>query len=333
MTSLVAVDIGGTNARFALASVGQDGMITVGEPVTLATSDYASLQTAWEEFERRCTDPVPRAAAIAIAGPVTGETVRMTNNSWVLRTGALDDQLGLDKVTVLNDFAAVAHAVARAPEDQFIHLAGPKRPLPDTGTISVIGPGTGLGVAHFHRFTTKGGTHAYLAQATEGGHIDFAPVDHIDDIILARMRGHHRRVSTERVVSGPGIVEIHAALAALEKRPVPTLDDRAIWERGLDRSDSLAAAAVDRFCMALGSVAGDYALAHGASAVVIAGGLGYRLRDLLPSSGFAERFRFKGRYEQMMSGIPVKLIVHPQPGLFGAVAAFQMEHGPMEPVL
>jgi len=333
MTSLVAVDIGGTNARFALASIGAGGVIAIDEPVTLHTSDYASLQTAWEEFERRCSAPVPRAAAIAIAGPVTGETVRMTNNSWVLRTGALDDQLGLDAVTVLNDFAAVAHAVARAPDDQLVHLAGPDRPLPELGTISVIGPGTGLGVAHFHRFATKSGTRAYLAQATEGGHVDFAPVDHIDDLILARLRERHRRVSTERVVSGPGIVEIHAALAALEKRPAPQLDDRTIWERGLAREDSLAAAAIDRFCLSLGSVAGDYALAHGASAVVIAGGLGYRMRELLPSSGFAERFRFKGRYEQMMSGIPVKLIVHPQPGLFGAVAAFQMEHGPMEPVL
>jgi len=333
MTPLVAVDIGGTNARFALASIGTDGAITLGEPVTLHTSDYASLQTAWEEFERRCDAPVPRAAAIAIAGPVTGETVRMTNNSWVLRTGALDDQLGLDAVTVLNDFAAVAHAVARASEDQFVHLAGPDQTLPELGTISVIGPGTGLGVAHFHRFATKDGTRAYLVQATEGGHIDFAPVDQIDDLILARLRERHRRVSTERVVSGPGIVEIHAALAALEKRAIAELDDRTIWERGLAREDSLAAAAVDRFCLSLGSVAGDYALAHGASAVVIAGGLGYRLRDILGRSGFAERFRFKGRYEQMMAGIPVKLIVHPQPGLFGAVAAFQMEHGPMEQVL
>ena len=333
MTDLVAVDIGGTNARFALANIGEKGEISIGEPITLATSDYASLQTAWEEFERRCDRPVPRAAAIAVAGPVNGDTVRMTNNSWVLRTGALDDQLGLDAVTVLNDFAAVAHAVARAPEDQFIHITGPEKPLPDLGTVSVIGPGTGLGVAHFHRFTTKEGVRAYLVQATEGGHIDFAPVDQIDDLILSRMRGRHRRVSTERVNSGPGIVEIHSALAALEKRPVPQLDDRTIWERGLAREDSLATAAVDRFCMSLGSVAGDYALAHGASAVVIAGGLGYRLRDILGRSGFAERFRFKGRYEQMMSSIPVKLIVHPQPGLFGAVAAFQMEHGPMEQVL
>ena len=321
MTDLVAIDIGGTNARFAIASIGTDGAITLGDPVTLATSDFASLETAWEEFERRADGPVPRHAAVAIAGPVTGDTVRMTNNSWVLHTGRLDEQLGLDCVTVLNDFAAVAHAVANAGPDHFEYLAGPDRPLPDTGTISVIGPGTGLGVAHFHRF--DGGYHV---QATEGGHLDFAPVDAVDDAILQRLRKRHRRVSIERVVSGPGIVEIHAALAALEHRDIAEQDDRTIWQKGLAREDALCAAAVERFCMSLGSVAGDFALGHGASAVVIAGGLGYRIRETLKTSGFAGRFTFKGRYEQLMAGIPVRLVTHPQPGLLGAAAAFAREH-------
>ncbi|WP_347302075.1 glucokinase [Croceibacterium sp. TMG7-5b_MA50] len=321
MTELVAVDIGGTNARFALARLEPAGTIALGEPVTLGTSDFASLQTAWEEFERRIGRQAPRAAAIAIAGPVTGGTVRMTNNSWVLHTGALDEQLGIDRVTVLNDFAAVAHAVARAPEDQLVHLCGPGGNLPSAGTVSVIGPGTGLGVAHFLHLPGGG----YHVQATEGGHVDFAPMDHIDDLILQRLRARHRRVSVERIVAGPGICEIYDALATLEKRQPEKLDDRVIWTRALERSDSLAVAALDRFCLSLGSVAGDYALAHGSSAVVIAGGLGLRLQHLLPTSGFAERFRFKGRYEQMMAGIPVRLIVHPQPGLYGAVAAFQCQ--------
>lgn len=321
MTELVALDIGGTHARFALASVGEDGAVTLGEPVTLKTSDYASLQTAWEEFDRRCEAPIPRAAAIAIAGPVTGEIVRMTNNSWVLNTGALDEQLGLERVTVLNDFGAVAHAVARAPDDQLVHITGPERPLPERGTISVIGPGTGLGVAHVHRY--PGGYHV---QATEGGHIEFAPLDEMDDWMLGRLRRQYIRVSTERVHSGPGVLEIYRALAARERRPATLEDDRSIWEQGIARQDSLAAAAVDRFCTSFGSLVGDYALAHGASAVVLAGGLGLKLRELLPRSGFGERFRFKGRYTQMMAGIPVKLIVHPQPGLYGAVTAFQMEH-------
>lgn len=320
-TELVAVDVGGTNARFALARIGAGGGIALGEPVTLKTSDYASLQTAWEEFERRAGTRLPRAASIAIAAPITGETIRMTNNSWIFRTSALDDQLGLEAVTLINDFGAVANAVARAPADQLVHITGPDVPLPERGTVSVIGPGTGLGVAHFHRHS--GGYHV---QSTEGGHIEFAPLDEIDDCILARLRRQHQRVSTERVHSGPGICEIYRALATLEKRPAQDLDDRTIWQRGIAREDSLAAAAVDRFCASLGSVAGDYALAHGASAVVLAGGLGLRLRELLPRSGFGERFRFKGRYTQMMAGIPVKLIVHPQPGLYGAVAAFACEH-------
>jgi len=321
MTKLVALDIGGTHARFAHAEIGADGAITLDEPVTLKTSDHVSLNTAWDEFARRSDRPVPKNAAIAIAGPVNGETVRMTNNSWVLHTGRLDDQLGLDHVTLINDFGAVAHAAARADESEFVYLTGPAKPLPDTGTISVIGPGTGLGVAHFHRY--PGGYHV---QATEGGHIDFAPVDHIDDSILARLRARHRRVSVERIVAGPGIVEIYAALAALEGRAASDHNDKTIWQAGLERSDPIAVAAIDRFCMALGSVAGDYALAHGASAVVIAGGLGYRIRETLVQSAFAERFRFKGRYEQMMAGLPVKLITHPQPGLFGAAAAFAREH-------
>ena len=322
MTELVAVDIGGTHARFALASIDGEGRIGLGEPVTLKTSDYASLATAWEDFAARCGCAVPRAAAIAIAAPVTGKMLRMTNNSWVLETGALDAQLGLDAVNVINDFGAVAHAVARSDAEHLEHLAGPDLPLPETGTVSVVGPGTGLGVAHFHRLPGGG----YHVQATEGGHVDFAPVDHIDDLLLARLRERHRRVSAERVVSGPGIVEIYRTLAALEKRAVAELDDRTIWERGLGGTEPLAAAAIDRFCQSLGSAAGDYALAHGASAVVIAGGLGYRLRERLPHSGFAERFVFKGRYEQMMAGIPVRLITHPQPGLYGAVAAFQQTH-------
>ncbi len=326
MTDLVALDVGGTHARFALASIAANGAISLGEPITLKTGDYASLQTAWEEFERRAKErdgsaPVPRAASIAIAAPIVGETIRMTNNSWIFHVGAIDEQLGLDRVTLINDFGAVAHAVAKAPADQLLHITGPEGPLPESGTVTVIGPGTGLGIAHFRRY--PGG---YLVQSTEGGHIEFAPLDEIDDWMHARLRRQHLRVSTERVHSGPGIVEIYEALAAHENRVAEPLDDRTIWQRGIDREESLASAAVDRFCASLGSLAGDYALAHGASAVVLAGGLGLKLRDLLPRSAFGDRFRFKGRYTQMMAGIPVKLIVHPQPGLYGAAAAFALEH-------
>ncbi|KLE32371.1 glucokinase [Aurantiacibacter luteus] len=324
MTQIVAVDIGGTHARFAVATRADDGTITLDEPITLHTEDHASFQTAWEDYRERKGGSLPDAVSMAIAGPVGGEVIRFTNNPWIIRPALVEEKLGVSRQTIVNDFEAVAHAVARAGEDEFIHLTGPDQPLGRTGRLSVLGPGTGLGVAHLYR--EPDGT--YRVSATEGGHVDFAPLDPIEDAILARLRKRHTRVSVERVVAGPAIVDIYETLAALEGRAVKDQDDVAIWTAGMDGSDSLAAAAIDRFCLSLGAVAGDTALAQGGFAgVVIAGGLGYRLRDHLPRSGFAERFRAKGRFEGLMSAIPVKLITHPQPGLFGAAAAFFQQHG------
>ena len=322
-TDIVSVDIGGTHARFAIASIGADGTIELGEPETLHTEDHASFQTAWEDFQERQGGSLPDAVSMAIAGPVGGDVIRFTNNPWVIRPALVCSKLGVSRYKIVNDFEAVAHAVARAPDDQFLHLTGPEGPLPDTGRITVLGPGTGLGVAYLFRQPGH-----YRVQATEGGHIDFAPLDQIEDAILARLRKRHNRVSAERVVSGPAIVDIYQTLAAMEKKSVPERDDVDLWTTGMSGEDSLAAAAVDRFCLSLGSVAGDLALAQGGfQGVVIAGGLGYRIRDTLIGSGFAERFRAKGRFESLMASIPVKLITHPQPGLFGAAAAFARDHG------
>jgi glucokinase len=319
---LVAVDIGGTHARFALAKIAPDGAITLGEPATLHTKDHASFQTAWEDFATQQGGTLPKATAIAVAGPVGGEVIQFTNNPWILRPALIPEKLGVERFTLVNDFGAVGHAVARADAEHFVHLAGPDAPLPAEGTIAIVGPGTGLGVAHIWR----DGAGGYRVQATEGGHTDFAPIDSIEDAILARLRQRYRRVSVERVVSGPGIVDIYEALAGMEGRAIQQVDDRTLWQLGTSGEDSLAAAAVDRFCLSLGSVAGDIALAQGASGVVIAGGLGLRIRDTLLKSGFAERFRAKGRFEALMAALPVKLITHPQPGLFGAAAAFASEH-------
>ncbi|WP_226699245.1 glucokinase [Qipengyuania gaetbuli] len=319
---LVSVDIGGTHARFAIATIANDGSISLSEPETLHTEDHASFQTAWEDYRERMGGTLPPRVSMAIAGPVGGDVIRFTNNPWIIRPALVKEKLGVEDYTIVNDFEAVAHAVARASEDQFIHMTGPEGPLPPTGRLTVLGPGTGLGVAHLYR--EPDGT--YRVSATEGGHIDFAPLDSIEDAILARLRKRHTRVSVERVVAGPAISDIYQTLAAMEHKAVPEIDDIEIWTKGMSGEDSLAAAAVDRFCLSLGSVAGDMALAHGAKGVVIAGGLGYRLRETLLKSGFAERFRAKGRFESMMAGIPVKLIVHPQPGLFGAAAAFACEH-------
>lgn len=320
MTKIVSADIGGTHARFALAEVANGRVVQLGATITLPTAEHASLQTAWEAFAIQCGHSMPRAIAIAIAAPVAGEVINLTNNPWIIRPAVIGEKLGVDRVVLVNDFEAVGHAVAQAGPDHFLNVCGPDLRLPDEGTISVIGPGTGLGVAHIWR-----GAGRYHVVATEGGHIDFAPLDGIEDAILARLRARYRRVSVERVVSGPGLVDIYETLAAIEDRPVRSMSDRALWTLGLSGADSLAAAAIDRFCLSLGSVAGDITLAQGGQAVVIAGGLGLRLRDVLVRSGFAERFKAKGRFEARMAGLSVKLITHPQPGLLGAAAAFARE--------
>jgi glucokinase len=322
MTAIVAVDIGGTHARFALAEVDAGRVIELGEAMTLKTAEHASFQTAWQEFQRLNGAPLPRAAAIAIAGPVDADVIKLTNNPWIIRRSMVNEKLDVDSFVIVNDFGAVGHAVAQAGAEHFHHLTGPDQAFAPEGTLSIIGPGTGLGVAHVAR---TGGS--YHVQATEGGHIDFAPLDAIEDAVLARLRKRYRRVSIERVVSGPGLIDLYETLAAIEGRAVQQYDDKTLWQMGMSGEDSLAAAAVDRFCLSLGSVAGDITLAQGGFAgVVIAGGLGLRIKDSLVRSGFAERFRAKGRFEGLMASIPVKLITHPQPGLFGAAAAYAQQY-------
>jgi glucokinase len=322
MTQIVAVDIGGTHARFALADVTDGQVHSLGEAVTLQTADHASFQTAWEAFAAQIGQGLPKAVGIAVAGPVDGDVIKFTNNPWVLQPTQLPAQLQVDALSLVNDFGAVGHAVAQAGPEHFLHLCGPEIDLPPVGTISVVGPGTGLGVSQVWRAGAD-----YHVVATEGGHADFAPLDAIEDEILSQLRKRYRRVSVERIVAGPGLVDIYQTLARIEGRAIQQLDDKALWAIGMSGADSLATAAIERFCLSLGSVAGDIALTQGASAVVIAGGLGLRIKDILLTSGFAERFRAKGRFEAMMAKMPVKLITHPQPGLFGAAAAFCKEHG------
>ena len=326
---IVAVDIGGTHARFAIASIAGGRVADLGAPTTLRTADYAAFESAWSAFAALHGEQMPAEASIAVAGPVGGAILKFTNNPWVIRPAELPSRLGLDRVTVINDFGAVGHAVAQAPADQLVHLCGPDVALPDPGVTSIVGPGTGLGVAALVR-TGDG----YDVIETEGSHADFAPLDAIEDAILARLRSRHRRVSVERVVSGLGLAAIYETLAGIEGRSVSaSIDDKALWAAALEGSDALAVAAMDRFCLSLGSYAGDAALIQGAAGVVIAGGIGLRLRNHLPRSGFGTRFEAKGRFESRMASMPVKLIVHPEPGLLGAAAAHASRHPNAAPVL
>lgn len=321
MTEIVTADIGGTHARFALAEVADGRCLSMTAETLLRTADHASFQTAWEAFAASVGRPLPDGAGIAVAAPIQGEVLKLTNNPWVIRPAFFKSKLGLNSFTLCNDFTAIAHAVAGLDGEFLAHLCGPEKDLPADGVISILGPGTGLGVAQLVR--RKDG---YQVLPTEAGHVDFAPLDTLEDMILARLRARFRRVSVERIVAGPGLVDLYEALAAIEGRAVPAIDDKSLWAAALAGEDSLAAAALDRFCLALGAVAGDIALSHGAGGVVIAGGLGLRLAGTLPRSGFRQRFVAKGRFEHAMAALPVKQLTHPQPGLYGAAAAYAQEH-------
>ena len=321
MRTIAVADVGGTHARFALAEIEQGRVASLGEPVKLHTSDHASFQLAWQEFGRRQGIDLPQELALSFAGPVGGDVLKLTNNPWVIRPALMKDRLGVERFTIVNDFGAVGYAVATLPDADFRHVCGPDRPLPSTGVISIVGPGTGLGVAALLRKEDH-----YEVIETEGGHIDFAPLDNLEDLMLTQLRKSFRRVSVERIASGRGLWNVYEALGAIEGKDLTFHDERELWTAALAGNDSLANAALDRFSLTLGAVAGDLALAQGAVAAVIAGGVGARVADHLPRSGFRDRFIAKGRFERRMDEMPVKLITYPEPGLFGAAAAFAKEH-------
>ena len=316
----VVSDIGGTHARFAIASRNTDGQIDLSHEAKLKVAEYASLQSAWEAYAATLGAPMPQLAGIAVAAPVEGELLKLTNNPWVIRPALIAERLGVERVALINDFAAVAHAVVAVGDADFAHVAGPMEPVSRARTISVVGAGTGLGVA----LLVRDGAAARIV-STEGGHVDFAPLDSLEDMVLQQLRARFRRVSVERIVAGPGLANIQSALAAIEGRAVPPGDDTALWATAIAGTDSLAQAALDRWCLSFGSVCGDLVLAQGGEALVLAGGIVPRIAHLLGESGFHSRFLAKGRFEARMAGIPIWHITHPEPGLLGAAAAAFLE--------
>jgi len=316
VTELVAADIGGTHARFALAEVRNGRVLSLGEPVVLRTADHGGLASAWAAFGAMLEAPLPRHAAFGVAGPVTGGPVRFVNSDWVIDPATLAGELGLDSFLLLNDFGAMAHAVDALDEGSFIHLCGPDVPLPARGAISVIGPGTGLGVAVLQRLE-----EGVTVLETEGAHIHFAPLDAAERQVCDAIAKRHGRTSIERVVSGPGLGEILRSFA-----PQDTRDDASLWAAAIAGKEEATRDALAIFLASYGAAVGDLSLAHGALGVALTGGLTNRLRHLIPASRFHARFCDKGRYRARMEAIPVKLVTHPQPGLFGAAAAFARKH-------
>jgi glucokinase len=319
VTEIVAADIGGTNARFARATIDAAGVPTLGAVRKYKVADYPSLAACWQRFAADEGRALPDRASIAFAAPILQDTIKLTNSSWIVRPAHLAQELGVAQVRLVNDFEAVAHAVARLPNADLPLLFGRDTPFPRDGGVTVLGPGTGLGVAMIA--FDEGVPHII---ATEGGHTDFAPLDSLEAQVLDQLRQDYRRVSTERIVAGPGLNNLYRALARITHEKIELLSDADLWSAALDGGNTLARTALERFCLSLGSIAGDLALAHGPHAVVLAGGLSQRLRDfLMTESGFHSRFTAKGRYEALMQTIPVRLATHQEIGLYGAAAAWR----------
>ena len=318
---IVVADIGGTNARFAIARIQNGQVVTIDSETILKTADYATLQLAWDAFGQKVGRPLPKQASMAIACPIRGDILKFSNSPWIIRPALIPQQLNLEKLVLINDFEAIGHAIANCQEDHLKHVCGPRRKESPQGITTVVGPGTGLGVASL-AFDTDN----YTVIPSEGGHSSYAPCDNIEISILRYLKQHYRRVSAERIISGPGLGNIYDALGANAGLPVTHHSDSNLWEAALKGTDHLATAALERFCLNLGTFCSDMALVQLANRVVISGGIGLLIADYLPHSGFAERFVDKGRFERMLADIPVEILTYPQPGLLGAAAAFAVQH-------
>lgn len=310
--ALIVADIGGTHARFAIASPQQNRLPSLKHITSIETAAHPSLGSAYAAFVAAVSEPLPSNGVFAVATPITGDAMQFSNNAWRIHPATLAQDLGLSTVRMINDFEAVAHAVAHAGPADLATVCGPCAALPAHGVTSIIGPGTGLGVAMLVR---HGGGQTVVP--TEGGHMCFAPADRLEDVLLGAMRrALDGRVSAERLVSGPGLAAIHLAMGG-----APAPNERALWSDVLGGDTSEARATLDRFLGMLGSFSGDIALAQGASAVVVAGGLGARIGERLANPAFSRHFCDKGRFRHHMEAIPVLRLLMDEPGLLGAALA------------
>ena len=310
-------DIGGTNARFGL--VDPDGRIR--ETVSLKYSAFPTLESAAESYLKAIgPESRPRRGAFAIACPVVSDRVAMTNHRWAFSIAAVRERLQLERLTVLNDFAAVALAVPHLGADDLEPIGTPRYDDGMAGVpksafpIAVIGPGTGLGVAGLVSAAGR-----WIPIATEGGHITMPAVDDRESLVLERLRWTFDHVSAERVISGPGLVNLYNTLCEIEgEQSDPNITPDQVAGRALDGSDRICVEALEMFCSMLGTVAGDLCLTLGTrGGAYIAGGIIPKLGAYFPLSSFRARFEAKGRFEDYMAAIPIHVITTDLPAFTG----------------
>lgn len=318
---LLVGDVGGTNARFAIARC-NDGRIWLEAHDSFPAEHYPTFRQGVAAFIDGC-EVKPSGGVIAVAGPIEDGTIDLTNSPW--RTSETElGTLGLNPVRLINDFEALAWGAPIVPPDQLESLGGPYAGDPHAA-IAVLGPGTGFGVSALVR-----DVHGReMALPSEGGHACFAPGDPVEDEILRILRRRYTRVSIERLICGPGLLNMHKALAEIDGRETHIDDPAEITRDALADPHSPCGATLARFCAILGAVAGDIALTMGArGGVYIAGGIAPRILPFLKASPFRQRFERKGRFKDYVADIPTQVIMDKHAALRGAArVAFQEAAG------
>lgn len=318
-------DIGGTNSRFALVQgdsqrITHEVTLPTGEYPDLAAAAQAYLQQVGPQVGQQKGQPVVTQACIAIANPIDGDVLKMTNNHWQFSIEATRRALGLDTLIMLNDWEALAMA-APALNGRDLEQIGPGEPVPDAPK-GLMGPGTGLGVSSLVR-SRRG---EWVPIAGEGGHVNLAPTCEREANILHILWRSHPHVSVERVVSGMGLENLYSAICQLNGTEPEALNAAQVSERGLAASDVACEEALERLCCLLGNAAANLALTLGArGGIYIGGGVVGRLDDYFARSGFRAAFEAKGRFESYMQRIPTYVIRAEQPALMGCAMALGLQ--------
>ncbi|MGG5808712.1 glucokinase [Falsiroseomonas sp. CW058] len=313
MKALLA-DIGGTNARFALLDGGAVGAPLV-MPVAAHPTAEAAIATALAQL---APGGGVRRAVLALAGPVLGEPVRLTNAPWAFSRPGIAARFGLDGVTLVNDFAALAHALPHLGPGDLLPL-GEGGGGEEDAPMLVLGPGTGLGMAAFLRREGR-------AMPTEAGHIGLGPADPWQDRVVAALRERCGRAGVEEAVSGRGLANLHAVVAALRGAAVPARDAAGVVAAA--GACPVAEEAVGLFLDLLANFAGDMALAWGArGGVFLAGGILPRLATRLDPRAFRARFEDRAPMRDWMRGVPLFLVTHPAPAFPGLAALARAGNG------
>ncbi|RME64430.1 MAG: glucokinase, partial [Alphaproteobacteria bacterium] len=303
MSGLVA-DIGGTNARFAIVEDVAGAQLALSHARSLKVAEHATLAVAMERYLEDVEGARPSHAALAVACPVVGDRVRLTNNAWQFSQAELADLMGFERLLVMNDFVAQARALPYLKDHQLAHIRQVPEPDLTSDTLAVLGPGTGLGVAGLH---LDGERHTVFT--SEGGHMAFAALDDVEYEIVKALGKRYERVSYERLLSGQGLRNLYEALAQVMGVECEPYDPTDITSHALANDDSLSRSTLERFCAILGSFAGDVALMLRARHVYLTGGILPRFIDFLKNSDFRARFEAKGRFADLMRRTPVSVIV------------------------